>query len=312
MNGAPTVSPFAWALILSLALLWGGSYFLTGFVLLELPPLTVAALRIGIAAVLLHLLRPVLGFDLPWTAAVWTPFLVMGLLNNAIPFSLIAWSQTEIASGLASILNATTPMLTALVAHALTRNEKLTPVKVLGIAAGFIGVVVLIGGDALVQALSGSVLGQMACLGAALSYAFAAVFGRRFAAMGVKPITIAAGQLTCGGLLLLPVALWVEQPWTLAAVSAETWGAMFCIAALSTALAYIIYFRILALAGAVNSLLVTFLMPPVAIVLGAVFLGERLAGSDFAGMALILAGLACIDGRLFHLSRLLSRENVRR
>lgn len=312
MNGAPTVSPFAWALILSLALLWGGSYFLTGFVLLELPPLTVAALRIGIAAVLLHLLRPVLGFDLPWTAAVWTPFLVMGLLNNAIPFSLIAWSQTEIASGLASILNATTPMLTALVAHALTRNEKLTPVKVLGIAAGFLGVVVLIGGDVLVQTLSGSVLGQMACLGAALSYAFAAVFGRRFAAMGVKPMTIAAGQLTCGGLLLLPVALWAEQPWTLAVVSAETWGAMFCIAALSTALAYIIYFRILALAGAVNSLLVTFLMPPVAIVLGAVFLGERLAGSDFAGMALILAGLACIDGRLFHLSRLLSRENVRR
>ena len=312
MNGAPTVSPLAWALILSLALLWGGSYFLTGFVLLELPPLTVAALRIGIAAVLLHLLRPVLGFDLPWTAAVWTPFLVMGLLNNAIPFSLIAWSQTEIASGLASILNATTPMLTALVAHALTRNEKLTPVKVLGIAAGFLGVVVLIGGDVLVQTLSGSVLGQMACLGAALSYAFAAVFGRRFAAMGVKPMTIAAGQLTCGGLLLLPVALWAEQPWTLAVVSAETWGAMFCIAALSTALAYIIYFRILALAGAVNSLLVTFLMPPVAIVLGAVFLGERLAGSDFAGMALILAGLACIDGRLFHLSRLLSRENVRR
>jgi drug/metabolite transporter (DMT)-like permease len=182
----------------------------------------------------------------------------------------------------------------------------------LGVLVGFGGVVVLIGGDLIDEIRSGSIAAQFACMGAALSYAFAAVFGRRFARMGVRPMTIATGQLTCSGFMLLPLALWVDQPWRLPPVSTEVIGAMVVIAALSTALAYIIYFRILALAGAVNSLLVTFLMPPVAIILGAAFLDERLAASDFAGLALILAGLACIDGRIWTLFKHQSSENVRR
>ena len=301
MNGTPSISPLAWALILSLSLLWGGSYFFAGVAVAELPPLTIATLRVGLAAILLHLLMPVLGIKLPTAPHVWLAFLGMGLLNNAIPFSLIVWGQTQIASGLASILNATTPLFAVIVAHLLTDNEKMTVAKGLGVAVGFAGVTVMIGADALSGLGDASVWAQLACAGAALSYAFAGVFGRRFVRMGLKPAEIATGQLTCSSLILLPLALLVEEPWTIPAVSTETVAAIIGVAVLSTALAYFLYFRILELAGAVNLLLVTFLIPPFAIAMGALVLGETLAVTDFAGLALILAGLACIDGRMLRL-----------
>jgi drug/metabolite transporter (DMT)-like permease len=194
-------------------------------------------------------------------------------------------------------MNATTPLFAVLVAHLLTDNEKLTPAKALGVLLGFGGVVVLIGAGLLSEIGLDNAPALLACAGAALSYAFAGVFGRRFARMGLQPMQIATGQLTCSSLILLPLALMFEQPLDLPIPSMETVASIIGLAALSTALAYVLYFRILELAGAVNLLLVTFLLPPVAIALGVLVLGETLASSDFIGLALILCGLACIDGR---------------
>jgi drug/metabolite transporter (DMT)-like permease len=228
----------------------------------------------------------------------WATFIAMGILNNLIPFSLIFWGQTQIASGLATILNATTPLFTLVVAHLLTRDERMNGAKVAALLSGFAGVTLLVGPDFLLGDRSGF-WGQVACLGAALSYAFAGVYGRRFQAMAVSPMQAATGQVTASAVLILPIMLIVDRPWTLAAPpSATVWAALAGLALLSTALAYVLYFRILAAAGATNLLLVTFLIPVIAIPLGATVLGERLEPHHFAGMALIGLGLAAIDGRI--------------
>ena len=221
-------------------------------------------------------------------------FLVMGLLNNVVPFSLIFWGQTAIPSGLASILNATTPLWTALLAHALVPGERLTVSKLAGVAVGLAGVAVLIGPQAL-SGLEGATLAMLAIVGAALSYALSAIYARRF--RSTPPLVTAAGQLTASTLMMIPLALAVDQPWTLAMPSPGVMGAVLGLALVSTAFAYLLYFRILAGAGATNAALVTFLVPVSAILLGALFLDERLAPRAFAGMALILAGLVAIDGR---------------
>jgi drug/metabolite transporter (DMT)-like permease len=220
----------------------------------------------------------------------------MGLLNNAIPFSLIVWGQSHIASGLAAILNATTPLFTVLVAHLLTTDEKLTAGRILGVIIGLAGVAIMIGGDAL-DTLGVNVTAQIACLAAALSYALAGVFGRRFRAMGVTPLETAAGQVTASSLVLLPMMMIVDKPWSLPVPSASTIGALVGLAALSTSLAYILYFRILATAGATNLLLVTFLIPVSAIILGTCFLDEGIHARQLLGMTLIGCGLVAIDGR---------------
>jgi drug/metabolite transporter (DMT)-like permease len=218
----------------------------------------------------------------------------MGGLNNLIPFSLIFWGQTQIEGGLASILNATTPLWTVLAAHLLTRDEKLTANRLGGVGLGLVGAVIVIGPGSLTR-LGLDALAQLAVVGAAVSYAFAGIYGRRF--KGRPPLVIAAGQLTASTVMMLPVALIVDRPWMLPAPGPATWGAVVGLAILSTAVAYVIYFRILATAGATNLLLVTFLIPVSAILLTATFLGERLDPGHFAGMALIGLGLTAIDGR---------------
>jgi drug/metabolite transporter (DMT)-like permease len=299
------MSLLAWGLVLGLSALWSGAYFFTGVAIVEVPPLTLASLRVGLAVVALYVALPLLGIAMPTRVSIWAAFAVMGLINNAIPFGLIMWGQTQIGSGLASILNATTPIFTVLIAHVLTTDEKMTPARAAGAALGFAGVAVLIGGDALAGFGLDTIWAQIACLGAAVSYVFAGIFGRRFAKMGLQPLQTAAGQLTCSTAILLPFALYFEQPWTLPGVSVETVGAVVCIAVFSTALAYYLYFRILDLAGPTNLLLVTFIIPPLAIGLGVVLLGETLLLRHSGGLALILCGLACIDGRVF---RLLDRK----
>lgn len=299
---ATSMGPVEWAMLLALSLLWGGSFFFVGVAVAELPTLTIVVLRVGLAAVALWLIVAALGLEVPREARIWGAFLGMGLLNNAIPFGLIVWGQQSIASGLASILNATTPLFTVVVAGALLSDERLGSLKIAGVVLGLIGVTVTIGLDAL-AGLGTAVLPQLAILGAAVSYAFAGVYGRRFRAMGVDPVVTAAGQVTGSTLLLAPLALVVDRPWTLPPPGAETWAAMIALAVLSTALAYILYFRILARAGATNLLLVTFLIPVSAIWLGVVFLGEQLSFAHVAGMVLIGAGLAAIDGRLLRRSR---------
>jgi len=291
------MTPAEWGLLLALSVLWGGSFFFNGVALRAFPPLTLVLLRVGLAAVILSGVMRAMGLAMPRDRGVWLAFLGMGLLNNIVPFGLIVWGQTHIASGLASILNATTPLFGVIVAHLLTTDEKMTGPKLAGVVLGLAGVIAMIGPDAL-AGIGLDVAAQGACLAAALSYAFAGVFGRRFRRMGVAPLATATGQVTASTVMLLPLIALVDRPWTLAAPGADAIAAILGLAALSTALAYVLYFRILATAGATNLLLVTFLLPVSAILLGALVLGERLDPRHFAGMALIGAGLAAIDGRV--------------
>lgn len=304
-----TMTAGEWAALLGLSVLWGGSFFFNGVAVKELPPLTLVMLRLGLAALILLAVLRMTGVRMPRGAAMAAAFLGAGLLNNVVPFCLIVWGQTQIASSLAAILNATTPLFTVVVAHLFTTDEKMTGNRLVGVVAGLVGVVVMVGPAAL--AGIGTSLGaggaggggtslapQLACLGAALSYAFGGVYARRFSRMGVPPLATATGQVTASWLMLCPVALVVDRPWTLPVPSLGAAGAILAIAAFSTALAYVVYFRLLASAGATNLALVTFLVPVSAIVLGAGLLGERLAPRQVAGMALIGAGLAAIDGRL--------------
>ena len=294
------MGPAEWLLLVILSVLWGGSFFFAEVALAGLPPFTVVLGRVGIAALALISLVHVNGRRLPRSPRPWGAFLIMGALNNLIPFSLIVWGQTQIASGLAAILNATTPLFTVVLAHHLTRDERLTPGRLAGVVLGFAGVAAMIGPSAL-AGLGAAVVAQLACLAAALSYACAGIFGRRF--RGTPPLITAVGQISASTLMILPLALLVDHPWTLPLPGATTWAALVGLALLSTALAYVIYFRILAVAGATNLLLVTFLIPVSALVLGIAILGERLALGQLAGMALIGLGLAALDGRPLALLR---------
>jgi drug/metabolite transporter (DMT)-like permease len=228
-----------------------------------------------------------------WRA--WTPFFVMGLFNSLIPNSLIFWGQTQISASLASILNATTPLWTVILAHFFTTDERLTPNRLVGVLIGLLGVAVMIGPAAL-QGIGLNVLAQFAVITAAMSYAIATIYGKRLRA--TPPFIASAGQLTASTVLLIPFVVLVDRPWTLPSPSGSTIAAVLALALLSTALAYILYFRILRSSGATNIALVTFLIPVSAMILGTVLLNERLEPRDFVGMALIGTGLAAIDGRL--------------
>ncbi|WP_372423991.1 DMT family transporter [Salinarimonas chemoclinalis] len=286
-----------WAMLVLLALVWGGSFFFNAVAVTELPPLTVVAVRVAVAALALQIVLVARGQRSPVGSSVLAAFLVMGVLNNAIPFTLIVWGQTHIASGLAAILNATTPLFAVLVAHLFTRDERMTPLRLVGVVVGFVGVVAMIGPAAL-SGLGESVAAQLACLAAAVSYAVAGVYGRRFARLGVAPMATAAGMLAASATLLVPLALLVDRPFALPPPSLATVASLAGVALVSTAFAYILYFRLLATAGATNLLLVTFLVPVSAILLGVLVLGESLAPKHLVGMALIGLGLAAIDGRL--------------
>lgn len=283
-----------WLLLVALSVLWGGSFYFTKIAVLEIPPLTLALIRALVAGLTIAVLLRPLGGAMPRDLATWKMFAVIAALNNAIPFSLIVWGQQYIPIGLASILNATSPLFTVVVAHFATQDDKLTPNRAIGLIAGFIGVVVLLGPDLLTE-LGQHVWAQLALLVAALFFALGAIYARRL--RGHKPVTIAAGQLLLAALMLLPIATIVERPWTPMQVSHATIWASLSLGVFSTAFAYLIYFRILNRAGATNALLVTFLIPVSAILLGLVLLDERLDPRQFAGMLAIATGLAAIDGR---------------
>ncbi|NHI00612.1 DMT family transporter [Oceanimonas sp. MB9] len=284
-------------MLITLSALWGGSFFFVGVAVADLPPLTIVTLRVGLAAIALWCIALVMRLRPPKNMGVWVTFLGMGLLNNVIPFVLIVWGQTQIASGLASILNAATPIFTVVVAGMLLPDERATPLKFAGVMVGFIGVVVMIG----LPAIDGnsSLLAQVAIIAATVSYAFAGVYGRRFKKMAMNPIMTAAGQVTASALVLAPIALAVDGPLDVAGPGIGTWSAITGLAVLSTAVAYVLYFKILASAGATNLLLVTLLVPVSAILLGSLFLNESLGTVHFVGMALIALGLTAIDGRLW-------------
>lgn len=283
-----------WAMLILLSVLWGGSFLFQKIAVEELPPFTIVLVRVALAALTLHLIRPFIGIALPGLR-IWAAFAVMGLLNNVIPFSLLVYGQTQIGAGLASILNAMTPVFTVIVAHSLTQDEKLTANRAFGVVLGFLGVICLIGIEAL-DGLTLAVAGQIACVGAAISYAFSSVWARRF--QDVPPFASAMGQLTMSSLMMIPIVLMVDQPWTLAWPSPTVVWSLILLAIPATALAYLLFFAIVRAAGATNIMLVTLLVPVSAVLLGAVFLGERLSLTDALGMALIGMSLLAIDGRI--------------
>jgi drug/metabolite transporter (DMT)-like permease len=286
-----------WLMLITLSVLWGGSFFFVELAVSELPTLTIVLLRVALATIALWLFILISRICVPKSLAVWSSFLIMGLLNNVLPFSLIVWGQTYIASGLASILNATTPLFTVLVASSLLQDEKITKNKLIGVLLGFLGVVIMIGPSVL-GGIGVNVVAQLAVLGAALSYAFAGVYGRRFKTQNINPVVTAAGQVSASALFLAPIVMIVDNPIDLVMPSSQAIMAIVALAVFSTAVAYVLYFKILASAGATNLLLVTFLIPVSAILLGTVVLGETLHIVHMVGMGIITAGLVAIDGRL--------------
>ena len=291
----PALNLTSGLLLAALALVWGGSFFFAEIALEALPPLTVTLFRVALALPVLMLVVRIKGIPIPRGLGVWVAYLVMGALNNALPFSLIFWGQTEIESGLASILNGTTAVFGAVVAGLLLKDEPLTPQKLAGAGLGLLGVAVIMGPAAL-RALDPRNLAQLAILAAAFSYALASVWGKRMLA-GQPPLMNALGMVAGSTLLMLPLALYADgiPPLDLLA---PVWGALIGVAVLSTALAYLLYFEILRLAGSANLMLVTLLIPPVAVTLGVLFLDESLSREAFVGFAIIALGLVVTDGRL--------------
>lgn len=294
----PVMGSMEWTMLLTLSVLWGGSFFFVEVAIKEMSTLAVVMLRVGLAACALWVYMLVSGQRIARGLEVWLAFLGMGILNNLLPFALIAWGQQSLASGLAAILNATTPIFGALVAGLLLADERLTPLKWMGLCSGLAGVVVLIGYEVL-DGFSDRIAAELAVLAAAVSYAFAGVFGRRFKRLRIEPAMAATGQVTASSLILLPIVLFWEGAASLMMPSLVAGGAILGLALASTALAYILYFQLLARAGATNVLLVTFLIPVSAILLGWLILGEQLEHMHFAGMGLIGLGLLVIDGRIF-------------
>jgi drug/metabolite transporter (DMT)-like permease len=294
-----TVSLNAWITLFALATLWGGSFLAFALILREVPVLTIVAHRVLWAALFLWGLVLFMGIPRPNTRQ-WGALLVMGFLNNVIPFSLIIWGQTQIESGLASILNGTTAIFTFVLAALFFADERLTKRKSLGVLVAFLGVCVIIGIDVL-RNFSIQSLAQLAVIGACLSYAFAAVWGRA-KIKGLHPIMAATGMLTGACTIIIPMALWVDGvPET--SLSLTTLASVAFLAIPSTAIAYLLYYRALRLAGSANLSLVTLLVPPMAVFWGWLVLGERLAPSAYAGFALIALGMMIIDGRLFSRKR---------
>jgi drug/metabolite transporter (DMT)-like permease len=291
----PRLTTQAWALIIALSIPWGGSFIFYRVLAAELPAFTIVLARVALAAPVLYALLRLRGqrLDIPWGA-----FLVMGVLNNVIPFTLFAWAETRVTGGVAAVLNAFTPIATAIVLHA-AGAERLTPARAAGVALGFAGVGVLVGPD--LGTLGRDLVANLACLAATVSYAFSALWGRRL--RHVPALQAATGQIVCSTLVLIPLAVLVDRPWTLPAPSPVTWLNLLGLAWISTAVAYVIFFRILAVAGAANLMLVTFLIPVSALVLGTVFLGETITPQALVGMGLIAAALAAIDGRVLRRDR---------
>lgn len=294
-----------WALLVTLTVLWSGSFLFAKVALAEVGPLTVVLARVGIAAGALIALMAVVGEHLPTSRDAWRTFAVMGFLNNVLPQGLISWGMLHIDSGLASILNATTPLFSVLLAHAVGR-ERATAGRLGGVVLGLVGVAVLVGPAAL-RGVGASVLGQLCVLGAAVSYACAGLYGRRL--LTHSPVGASAGMLAAAALTMLPVACVLERPWQ-ARPGLASIAALVALALVSTAAGYVVYFMILRTAGPTNLMLVTLLMPIGAVALGAVVLGERLSAASLAGMVLISAGLAVIDGRVLRRIRLTSARGA--
>ena len=283
-----------WMLLVGLSILWGGSYLFMKLAVLTVPLFTIVLGRVSIAALALLIVLTISGTGIPKGRRIWLAFFGMGIFNNVIPMSLIVFSQNSISVGLASILNSITPLFTILVAHMTTNDERLTFRKLVGISFGIMGVVMLMGPE-LVDNFGVAALGEWACLGASLSYACANTFGRRFVQLGTKPMQTAFGQVVASTVILAPLVIVVDQPWTISDPGFLPVLSILALGLFCTALAYVIYFQILARSGATALALMTFMIPPSAILMGWLALGEQISFQDFLGLSLIGVGLFSVN-----------------
>ncbi len=284
-----------WLLLVLLAVMWSIGYTFVGFALRELPPTTVVLGRLSIAALILVVVVQASGLAWPrgWTG--WWPFAVMAVFNNVIPFMLIARSQQDIASGLASVIVATTPLWVLVLTRLFRPGERIGATQIIGIVLGVAGVAVLFGPEAL-AGRGTLLLGMTLSLIGAMSYGCAGVWGARF--RGVPPLLSSCCQLVCSSLIVLLLSMWLDRPWTLPMPGAPTIASLVALAVVSTALAYIVFYRVLAVAGGANVMLVTLIMPPMSLLFGIVLLGETFEPRYAIGAAIIALGLVVIDGRL--------------
>ncbi|MDB4196844.1 DMT family transporter [Ascidiaceihabitans sp.] len=294
MTDQKNLSGHAWAEMLVLALIWGGSFLSIRIALVEISPLMSVAHRVTWAMLVLWVVVAMMRIPLPRNPRIWFAFLVMGLLNNVIPFILMAWGQLHIESGLTSILNAFTAVVGVVMAALFFSDERLTPRKIIGVVLGFFGVVVAIGLENF-ENFDLRSLAQLAVIGGTVAYAVAGVWARKNL-VGMPPQLAAAGMLTGATVIMLPLVYFVEglptfdlQPRTLIAIGYY--------AVIATAAAYLLYYRVLAMAGSGNLMLVTLLVAPVAITLGAVILSEKLSANALIGFVILALGLIIVDGR---------------
>lgn len=290
-----TMSPSQWALLFLLGVLWGATFFFNGVAVRELPVLTIVLARVGLAALVLLPIVWLARIRFPRTLREWAPFIGMSILNNVIPFAVMLLGQKYITSGLTSVLNATTPLWAALLAHAFTQDERLRPNTLVGVLLGIGGVAVLMGPE-LLGGGNTSAFGMACVLLSAVFYGLSALWGRRL--RGYPPLLTACCQMLCSTLLIAPIALAVDRPWEMGLPSAHVIAAVAGLAVLSTALAYLVFYRIVTISGPSNAMLVTLINPVCAIALGVMVLGETLLPRHMLGAMVIASALLVIDGRL--------------
>lgn len=288
------LGPFEWLLLVIQSMLWGSSYIFQAIAIKEVPAATIMATRLVPGVAILLLAAWISGTRLPRGFAGWRPFLILGPLNTLIPTGLIIWGQREVPSGLAAILTATTPLVGLFVVHMLTHDEKLSVNKLVGVVIGILGVAVLVGGAAFVGTGS-ALLSQLAILCSTLLYSLAAVYAHRL--VGEPPMRMAVGQASSALLFSIPCAIVIDQPWTLSMPSTAAIASIILMGALSSGLAAIVHFTVLRRAGPSNTFLVTLLLPLTPLILGSIFLGERLAPREYFGAVIIGLALIVIDGR---------------
>lgn len=286
-----------WFLLIFLSMLWGGSFFFVEIALEELPIFVIVFFRVFIGFLFLFIFSLITKRKMVRDKNILLSFFIMGLINNVIPFSMIVSGQKYISGGLASILNSATPFITVIIAHFFTTDEKVSINKIVGLILGVFGVVILIGLNPL-NIEGDELIGILSILTASTSYACAGIFGRKFKKYNLDPVVTSTGQLFSSSILLLPLMLFIDKPWNIKVLSGSSLGAILGIALFSTSIAYIIYFKILSSAGATNVLLVTFLVPVSAVLLGVLFLSEEFNLRQGLGMIIIGLGLLFIDGRV--------------
>lgn len=278
------------ALLLALATLWGASYSFIRIGVATIPPVTFIALRTAIAGGLLLAVLRWRGIALPRDAAAWRRFLFQAVLNSVLPFTLIAWGERSVDAGLAAILNATSPIFTFLITALVTRHEPVTGRKLFGVVAGLAGIGLIVGTQAL-SGLGHQLWAQLAIVAATVCYAGAAIFGKGF--RGLDPMLPAAGSLLSGSLLLIPASLAFEHPWTLAPSGASV-AALLALSVFSTALALVIYFRLVVRLGSVGATAQAYLRVPIGVAIGVAFLGEQLTATAWLGLGCVIAGVAAM------------------